>query len=177
MPLSAQTGPHVKSCPIQCKSGQTHAEPSDKSILKWQSRKYAQTPHSQRRIWKVCCSSRYPVFVFWQANYVFRPIKGSLSESRGFIATQHVCREMLELCEIINQYGEFLFSPSEKQNDPRKVISFGALFNVSIQLKLHGNLLTTTNAESCHWYQNSPSKCIIKKKNLLWNKWALTKPC
>lgn len=62
----------------------------------------------------------------------FRPERGSLSESRGFIATQHVCREMLELCEIINEYGERLFEPHEKPDDPRKVISFGHLFNVSI---------------------------------------------
>lgn len=37
---------------------------------------------------------------------------------------------MLELCEVINENGEFLFDPNEKANDPRKVISFGELFNV-----------------------------------------------
>lgn len=61
---------------------------------------------------------------------------------------------MLELCEIINQYGEPLFEPEEKQNDPRKVISFGALFNVSHSYKftLHRymhNLLIATHL--CNW--------------------------
>lgn len=38
----------------------------------------------------------------------------------------------MELCEIINEYGEPLFEPGEKPDDPRKVISFGHLFNVSV---------------------------------------------
>lgn len=38
---------------------------------------------------------------------------------------------MLELCEVINQCGEPLFTPEEKVNDPRIVISFGELFGVS----------------------------------------------
>jgi hypothetical protein len=37
---------------------------------------------------------------------------------------------MLELCDIIHQQGEPLFSPEEKPNDPRVVISFGELFSV-----------------------------------------------
>lgn len=64
---------------------------------------------------------------------VYRPIKGSLSETRALKATQDVCKEMLELCEIINQYGEPLFRPEEKEGDPRVVISFGYLFSVSIK--------------------------------------------
>lgn len=43
---------------------------------------------------------------------------------------------MLELCEVINQNGERLFSEEEKPEDPRKVISFGELFHVS---KLQNN--------------------------------------
>lgn len=61
-----------------------------------------------------------------------RPEKGSLSEARSCKATQHICKEMLELCEIIDQYGERLFSLKEKPDDSRKVISFGELFLVSI---------------------------------------------
>lgn len=59
-----------------------------------------------------------------------RPPKGSLSETRGYKATIHVCKEMLELCEVISENGEPLFDPNEKPDDPRKVISFGELFNI-----------------------------------------------
>lgn len=62
--------------------------------------------------------------------YIFRPPKGSLSETRACKATIAVCKEMLELCEVINQNGEFLFTPEEKPDDFRKVISFGELFSV-----------------------------------------------
>jgi len=57
-----------------------------------------------------------------------RPAKGSLSESRAFKATIEVCKEMLECCQIIDQYGEPLFDPKEKPDDPRVVIPFGTLF-------------------------------------------------
>lgn len=67
--------------------------------------------------------------------YNFRPPKGSQSECRANKATIHVCKEMLELCEVINQNGERLFSEKEKPEDPRKVISFGELFHVSTRLK------------------------------------------
>ncbi|XP_017768741.1 PREDICTED: actin-binding Rho-activating protein-like [Nicrophorus vespilloides] len=72
-----------------------------------------------------------------------KPAKGSLSESRAFKATIEVCKEMLECCEIINQYGEPLFDPSEKQDDPRKAISFGTIFTIYtvISDKLVGMLL------------------------------------
>ncbi|KAJ8952479.1 hypothetical protein NQ318_003274 [Aromia moschata] len=72
-----------------------------------------------------------------------RPPKGSLSEIRALKATIQVSREMLELCEIINQCGEFLFTPEEKADDPRKVISFGDLFAIytGISDKVVGVLL------------------------------------
>lgn len=69
--------------------------------------------------------------------YSFRPAKGSLSETRAFKATIAVSREMLELCDVINQCGEPLFTEEEVRknpslaNDPRIVISFGNLFAVS----------------------------------------------
>ncbi|XP_044266582.1 actin-binding Rho-activating protein-like isoform X1 [Tribolium madens] len=59
-----------------------------------------------------------------------RPARGSLSEARGFKATAQVCREILELCEIIHEQGEPLFTPEEKPDDPRIVISFGELFSL-----------------------------------------------
>ncbi|CAH1117451.1 unnamed protein product [Phaedon cochleariae] len=72
-----------------------------------------------------------------------KPPKGSLSEERAFKATIHVSREMMELCEIINQCGERLFTPEEKPDDPRKVISFGELFSIytAISDKVVGILL------------------------------------
>ncbi|CAH1105440.1 unnamed protein product [Psylliodes chrysocephalus] len=72
-----------------------------------------------------------------------KPPKGSLSEFRAFKATIHVSREMLELCEVINQFGERLFTTEEKPDDPRLVISFGELFTIytGISDKVVGILL------------------------------------
>lgn len=72
-----------------------------------------------------------------------RPPKGSQSECRANKATIHVCKEMLELCEVINQNGERLFSEKEKPEDPRKVISFGELFHIYVAIsdKVVGILL------------------------------------
>ncbi|XP_031344463.1 actin-binding Rho-activating protein-like isoform X2 [Photinus pyralis] len=74
-----------------------------------------------------------------------RPEKGSKSEIRGFKASLEVCKEMLELCEIINKHGEPLFTLKEKKNDPRKVISFGELFIIytTVSSQLVGMLLRT----------------------------------
>lgn len=60
-----------------------------------------------------------------------KPPKGSLSELRAVKASIHVNREILQLCEVIHQTGERLFSENEKPNDPRIAISFGELFTVS----------------------------------------------
>lgn len=56
-------------------------------------------------------------------------MKGSRSEGRGLRATALVTKEILELCEIINDYGEPCIVGEE--NIPCKVISFGELFSVS----------------------------------------------
>lgn len=61
-----------------------------------------------------------------------KPPKGSLSELRAVKASIHVNREILQLCEVIDQCGERLFSEQEKPDDPRIAISFGELFTVSI---------------------------------------------
>lgn len=56
-----------------------------------------------------------------------RPIAGSLTEARGQKASIHVCREMLELCQLINSEG----FPQSEETPQLKVILFGELFNVS----------------------------------------------
>ncbi|XP_012288520.1 actin-binding Rho-activating protein-like isoform X2 [Orussus abietinus] len=54
-----------------------------------------------------------------------RPAAGSLSDIRGRKASAHILREILELCEIINQNG----TPCRDQ--PEIIgITFGDLFNI-----------------------------------------------
>lgn len=55
----------------------------------------------------------------------FRPIEGSKTDLRGKKAMAHVAKEILELCEIIDQCGHELPMVEDK-----KYISFGELFNV-----------------------------------------------
>jgi len=92
-----------------------------------------------------------------------KPIKGSLSETRGFKATIHVCKEMLELCEIINQYGERLFTKEEKPDDPRMVISFGDLFTIytAISDKLVGMLLRARK----HKLVEFEGECLFQRRD------------
>lgn len=61
-----------------------------------------------------------------------RPPKGSLSELRALKASIQVNREILQLCEVIHQTGERLFTTKERPDDPRIAISFGELFTVSL---------------------------------------------
>ncbi|PIO65535.1 hypothetical protein TELCIR_12788 [Teladorsagia circumcincta] len=51
-----------------------------------------------------------------------RPPPGSKTEARGIRAGVHVCREILFLCEIINENAE--------GEEPHKWIKFGKLFYV-----------------------------------------------
>lgn len=60
----------------------------------------------------------------------FRPIAGSLTEARGQRANIHVFKEMLELCEIICTMGY----SHDKETPQLKVILFGELFNVSLEI-------------------------------------------
>ncbi|XP_022903569.1 actin-binding Rho-activating protein-like [Onthophagus taurus] len=92
-----------------------------------------------------------------------RPLKGSLSETRGFKATAQVCKEMLELCELIDHYGEPLFKPGEKDNDPRKVISFGDLFTMYtiISDKLVGMLLRARK----HKLLDFEGECLFQRRD------------
>lgn len=60
---------------------------------------------------------------------LYRPIAGSLTEARGQKASIHVCREMLELCQIIHSEGY----PITKENPELRVILFGELFNVNFK--------------------------------------------
>ncbi|KAJ1348706.1 hypothetical protein KIN20_004070 [Parelaphostrongylus tenuis] len=49
-----------------------------------------------------------------------RPPPGSKTEARGIKAGVHVCREILFLCEVINEHAE--------GEEPNKWIKFGRLF-------------------------------------------------
>ncbi|KAE9420234.1 hypothetical protein Angca_009498, partial [Angiostrongylus cantonensis] len=51
-----------------------------------------------------------------------RPPPGSKTEARGIKAGVHVCREILFLCEVINQHAE--------GEEPNKWIKFGRLFYI-----------------------------------------------
>ncbi|XP_031626795.1 actin-binding Rho-activating protein [Contarinia nasturtii] len=68
-----------------------------------------------------------------------RPVAGSLTEARGQKANIHVCKDMLELCQIINSEGY----SHDKEHPKLKVILFGELFNIytCINDKLVGLLL------------------------------------
>jgi len=92
-----------------------------------------------------------------------KPVKGSASENRSLKATEHICKEMLELCEIINQYGEPLFTPEEKVDDPRKVISFGELFQIYtvINDKLVGILLRVRK----HKLVDFEGECLFQRRD------------
>ncbi|CAB3367771.1 Hypothetical predicted protein [Cloeon dipterum] len=71
------------------------------------------------------------------ANYG-RPVEGSKTDQRGQKAMQHVAKEILELCEIINDCGQSV--PTSKSH---KYIRFGELFNIytHISNKVVGILL------------------------------------
>lgn len=92
-----------------------------------------------------------------------RPPKGSLSEQRSFKATIQVCREMLQLCEVIQQCGEPLFLPHEKQNDNRTVISFGNLFSIytGISDKVVGMLIRARK----HKLLDFEGECLFQRRD------------
>ncbi|XP_060518257.1 actin-binding Rho-activating protein-like [Cylas formicarius] len=92
-----------------------------------------------------------------------RPAKGSLSEQRSFKATIQVCKEMLQLCEVINQCGEPLFEPHEKQGDARKVISFGNLFSIyaGISDKVVGMLIRARK----HKLVDFEGECLFQRRD------------
>ncbi|KAL1512437.1 hypothetical protein ABEB36_002028 [Hypothenemus hampei] len=92
-----------------------------------------------------------------------RPAKGSLSEQRGFKATIQVCKEMLQLCEVIEQCGEPLYEPHEKKDDPRKVISFGNLFSIytGISDKVVGMLIRARK----HQLVDFEGECLFQRRD------------
>lgn len=53
-----------------------------------------------------------------------RPEKGTKTEYRGLVASLQVYKELLELCDIIDEFGQF-------GKDSRKFIEFGELFDVN----------------------------------------------
>ncbi|CAB3410564.1 unnamed protein product [Caenorhabditis bovis] len=72
-----------------------------------------------------------------EANGYGRPPEGSLSDQRAKKAASHVAREMLQLCEIIEDFGR------RKNADEPIRIDFGSLFRIytSISDKVVGTLL------------------------------------
>ncbi|KAK9721452.1 Costars [Popillia japonica] len=87
-----------------------------------------------------------------------RPAKGSKSETRGFRASALVYKEMLQLCEIIHDYG----GPSS-EGDPRRVICFGELFSMynTISNKLVGILLRTRK----HQIIDFEGECLFQRRD------------
>lgn len=92
-----------------------------------------------------------------------RPAKGSLSEQRSFRATIQVCKEMLQLCQVINQCGEPLFETHEKKDDPRIVISFGNLFSIyaGISDKCVGMLIRARK----HGLIDFEGECLFQRRD------------
>lgn len=66
-----------------------------------------------------------------------RPKPGTLTEQRAKKAAAHVHREMLTLCEVVEDYGK-----QEKEGDPIR-ITFGRLFTIYVNIsdKVVGTLL------------------------------------
>uniref|UniRef100_A0A5S6QB16 Costars domain-containing protein n=1 Tax=Trichuris muris TaxID=70415 RepID=A0A5S6QB16_TRIMR len=52
-----------------------------------------------------------------------RPKHGSLTEKRGIAAGNHISREIIQLCELINEFGD-------PQPDGTVIITFGKLFDI-----------------------------------------------
>ncbi|XP_065219892.1 actin-binding Rho-activating protein-like [Planococcus citri] len=68
-----------------------------------------------------------------------KPIAGSMTEQRGRKAHTHICREILELCEIIYDMGQYQAKYREKDDDedePQQeedspvIVRFGDLFQM-----------------------------------------------
>lgn len=72
--------------------------------------------------------------------FLFRPVAGSKTEQRGRKAHSHVCREILELCQIISDMGHYQAKYREKDEDYDEeesadpdalvIVRFGDLFQV-----------------------------------------------
>lgn len=75
---------------------------------------------------------------FLYFNLFHRPAAGSLSDIRGRKAGVHILKEILELCDVINQNG----SPC-RDHPEIMAITFGDLFNLYVHIndKLVGLLL------------------------------------
>ncbi|VEN50084.1 unnamed protein product [Callosobruchus maculatus] len=70
---------------------------------------------------------------------------------------------MMELCDVINQFGERLFSENEKPNDPRIVISFGELFSIytAISDKVVGILLRARKYK----FVDFEGECLFQRRD------------
>ncbi|XP_077299863.1 actin-binding Rho-activating protein-like isoform X2 [Arctopsyche grandis] len=85
-----------------------------------------------------------------------RPAPGSLTEARGVKAFSHVCKEMLELCEVINEFGELV-------DVDVKAISFGYLFEIYTRIndKLVGLLLRSRK----HEFIAFEGECLFQRRD------------
>ncbi|KAL1244028.1 Actin-binding Rho-activating protein [Trichinella spiralis] len=65
-----------------------------------------------------------------------RPKKGSLTEKRGIAAGHHISREIIQLCELISEFGA-------RNDDGTTTITFGKLFEIYVYVsdKVVGMLL------------------------------------
>ncbi|KRX85209.1 Actin-binding Rho-activating protein [Trichinella nativa] len=65
-----------------------------------------------------------------------RPKKGSLTEKRGIAAGHHISREIIQLCELISEFGT-------RNDDGTTTITFGKLFEIYVYVsdKVVGMLL------------------------------------
>nr|XP_018903306.1 PREDICTED: actin-binding Rho-activating protein-like [Bemisia tabaci] len=65
-----------------------------------------------------------------------RPVAGSETERRGKKAHTHICREILELCTVIHDMGQYQAKhkaaddDDEEEHDGTIIVSFGELFQL-----------------------------------------------
>lgn len=78
-----------------------------------------------------------------------KPKEGSLTEARGQRANLHVYKEMLDLCEVINESG----MPRAPDEPDMKFIFFGELFNIYTHIsdKCVGLLLRARKHKLVHF--------------------------
>jgi hypothetical protein len=86
------------------------------------------------------------------------PKPGSLSEARGKEASKNVAREMLQLCEILLQFGK------NEANSGKIAITFGELFNIYTYISdkaSYFHLILLINPFTGGWHSSPLSKTQI----------------
>jgi len=105
-----------------------------------------------------------------------RPREGSLTEQRGIAAGVHVAKEIITLCEVIDENGD-------KNNNGTVTISFGKLFGIYVYIsdKVVGMLLRARKHGILDFqgemlYQRQDEKVLITLLNGLWMPCATPTP-